>query len=108
MNDIYNSSHEFYDLLGASSEADKFLVFILNERSRELMGELIRWPDLARTKQLEKRWKLFNDGNTVAGAAFNASAHYLRPIPQSFLDAVTKNGVALTNAEKEAMQNPNY
>ncbi|MDR3188365.1 MAG: RagB/SusD family nutrient uptake outer membrane protein [Prevotellaceae bacterium] len=106
--DIFNSTREFYDILGASSDAEKFLVFILNERSRELMGELLRWPDLARTKQLEKRWRLFNDGNTVSGAAFSASTHSLRPIPQSFLNAVTKNGVALTDAEKQAMQNPGY
>jgi hypothetical protein len=108
VNDIFNSTREFYSELGATSEADKFLVFILNERSRELMGELIRWPDLARTKQLEKRWKTFNDGNTITGAAFNASTHYLRPIPQSFLDAITKNGKALTEEEKRAMQNPGY
>jgi tetratricopeptide (TPR) repeat protein len=106
--DIYNSPREFYSELGATSEAEKFLVFILNERSRELMGELLRWPDLTRTKQLEKRWKTFNDGNTVVGAAFDASKHYLRPIPQSFLDAVTKDGRALTNEEKQAMQNPGY
>jgi hypothetical protein len=105
---IFNSPREFYSTLGASSNAEKFIVFILNERSRELMGELIRWPDLARTKQLEKRWKSFNDGNTIAGAAFNASTHYLRPIPQTFLNAITKNGVALTDAEKQAMQNPGY
>jgi hypothetical protein len=105
---IFSSTREFYDLLGASSDAEKFLVFILNERSRELMGELLRWPDLVRTKQLEKRWRTFNDGSTVAGAAFNGNTHYLRPLPQSFLDAVTKNGVALTDAEKQALQNPGY
>jgi hypothetical protein len=108
VNDIFNSPREFYDVLGASTEADKFIVFILNERSRELMGELIRWPDLVRTKQLEKRWRAFNDGNIIAGAAFNPSVHYLRPIPQSFLDAVTNGGKALTDEERQAMQNPGY
>jgi hypothetical protein len=108
VSDIFSSTREFYDELGATGDADKFLVFVLNERSRELMGELLRWPDLARTKQLEKRWKAFNDGSTVTGASFSAGVHYLRPIPQSFLDAVTKNGVALTDAEKQAMQNPGY
>ena len=106
--EIYNSTREFYTELGASSDADKFLVFILNERSRELMGELLRWTDLARTKQLEKRWRTFNDGSTITGAAFNASKHYLRPIPQTFLDAISKNGNVLTAAEKQAMQNPGY
>ncbi|MDR0687894.1 MAG: RagB/SusD family nutrient uptake outer membrane protein, partial [Prevotellaceae bacterium] len=54
------------------------------------------------------RWKTFNDGSTVVGAAFKENTHYLRPIPQSFLDAVTKDGVALTDAEKQAMQNTGY
>jgi hypothetical protein len=108
VNDIFNSQKEFYDVLGATSDADKFLVFILNERSRELMGELIRWPDLARTKQLAKRWKAFNDGNTVPGATFDESKHYLRPIPQSFLDVITVGGRALTAEEKQTMQNPGW
>jgi hypothetical protein len=107
-NDIFNSTREFYDVLGASSEKDKFLVFIMNERSRELMGELHRWPDLARCKQLEKRFKAFNDGSIITGAGFDGNKHYLRPIPQSFLDVVTKNGKSLTANEKQAMQNPGY
>ncbi|MDR1023844.1 MAG: RagB/SusD family nutrient uptake outer membrane protein [Prevotellaceae bacterium] len=108
VSDVLSSTREFYDVLGATSDADKFLVFILNERSRELMGELLRWPDLARTMQLEKRWRAFNDGSTVPGAAFDGNTHYRRPIPQSFLDAVTQNGVALTDAEKQKIQNPGY
>ena len=108
VNDIFNSTKEFYNILGASSEADKFLVFILNERSRELMGELQRWPDLARTKQLEKRFKAFNDGSLVTGSSFNANKHYFRPIPQSFLDAVTNNGKALTAEERQSMQTPGW
>jgi len=108
ISDIFNSTHEFYSQLGATSDADKFLVFILNERSRELMGELLRWIDLARTKQLEKRYKLFNDGSIQPGSAFDPAKHYLRPIPQSFLDAITKDGKALTSDEKQAMQNPGY
>lgn len=106
--EILSSSKEFYDVLGASSDAEKFLIFIMNERSRELMGELVRWPDLARTRQLEKRFKAFNDGSVITGSAFNASKHYLRPIPQSFLDAITKGGKALTSEEKQTMQNPGW
>lgn len=108
VNDILNSDKEFYDLLGANTENDKFMVFIMNERSRELMGELLRWPDLARCKQLEKRWKTFNDGVNVTGASFDANKHYLRPIPQSFLDAVTAGGQALTAEQKQEMQNPGW
>jgi tetratricopeptide (TPR) repeat protein len=106
--DIFNSPREFYSELGATSDADKFLVFILNERSRELMGELLRWPDLARTKQLAKRWRAFNDGTTIPGATFDESKHYLRPIPQTFLDAITVEGRSLTAEEKQAMQNPGW
>ena len=108
INEIFNSEKEFYTELGASSNEDKFLTFILNERSRELMGELIRWSDLSRTKQLEKRWKTFNDGSLQSEAAFDASKHYLRPIPQSFLDAITTNGQSLTPNQKDELQNPNY
>ena len=106
--DILSSTKEFYTVMGASSDMDKMLVFLMNERSRELMGELIRWPDLARTKQLEKRFKAFNDGVLITGSDFRADKHYLRPIPQTFLDAVTKNGNALTPDEKQEMQNPGW
>jgi hypothetical protein len=91
--------------LGLTSDYDRMMCFLLNERSRELVGEFQRWPDLARTKTLIKRVKLFN-----AEAAPNINEkHYLRPIPQQFLDAIrNKNGQPLTSEEKQAMQNPGY
>lgn len=102
-NDIFNSNREFYTKIGAASSADKFLAFILNERSRELMGELMRWEDLARTKTLVSRTTAFSDE-----ARPDPNKHYLRPIPQSFLDVIKKNGAPLTADEKAAMQNPNW
>lgn len=61
------------------------LDFILDERSRELCGELTRWLDLVRTGKLEERVKLYN--NEAKGNI--KPFHVLRPIPQSQIDATT-------------------
>lgn len=56
--------------------------FILDERSREFLGELMRWFDLVRTKKLVERVKKYN-----AQAAPNIKDyHILRPIPQDQID----------------------
>ena len=115
--------------LGYTTDFDKALCFLLDEKSREMYGELIRWQDLARTKTLEKRL-YFNDtaysknmtdvagktsdyytGNAYTsayGGSFNPNVHYVRPIPQTFLDNITKDGKPLTTEEKNALQNPGY
>ena len=56
--DVYNSTVDtpIYNELGCTSNADKMMCFLLNERTRELCGELQRWEDLARTKTLDARW----------------------------------------------------
>jgi len=92
------------NVLGLSSTYDRMLAFLLNERSRELAGEYLRWQDLSRTKTLVQRAKAFNPDATPNVQ----DRHLLRPIPQNFLDAIQLNGQALTAAEKQAMQNPGY
>lgn len=90
--------------LGYTSDYDRMMCLLLNERSRELCGEFHRWVDLARTETLVDRVKAFN-----TEAADNIKDfHTLRPIPQTYLDAIQKDGHALTADEKKAEQNPGY
>lgn len=111
VNDVYNSTVDapIYQQLGCNTNAEKMMCFILNERTRELIGESQRWEDLARTKTLEKRWNAFNDGVSRGIGKFDPEKHYYRPIPQSFLDGITNaDGKSLSNEQKQQMQNPKY
>jgi hypothetical protein len=77
------------------TSADITIDFILDERTRELFGEWMRWYDLVRTKTLQSRLALYNPV-----ANFNPSRDYLRPIPQSQIDLVTTG--------PKYPQNPSY
>lgn len=92
--------------IGAASEYDRALHFILNERTRELLGEFQRWETLSRTGSLIKRAKAFN---TEAAPMISANKHELRPIPQSFIDGLlNEDGTNLSAEQKAAWQNPGY
>ncbi|MDR6562813.1 MULTISPECIES: RagB/SusD family nutrient uptake outer membrane protein [unclassified Arcicella] len=78
------------------SASDITLDFILDERTRELCGESIRWPDLAMRGKLVDRAKKYNPDVTNL-----QSFHLLRPIPQSQLDATCET-------VKSQYQNPGY
>ncbi len=90
--------------LGYSSEYDRMMCLVLNERTRELCGEWLRWEDLSRTKTLVARVRAYN----LEASANIQDFHNLRPIPQTFLDGIYTEGRPLTADEKSAMQNPGY
>lgn len=71
--------------------------FIMEERARELLGEMFRWFDLKRWGVLVERVKLYNPD----GAPNIKPYHVLRPIPQNQIDR-TAGGVA------SFPQNPGY
>jgi hypothetical protein len=67
------------------SASDLSVEFILDERTRELCGENVRWWDLVRTGTLLPRVRAHN-----REAAPNIlDKHILRPIPQAQIDATT-------------------
>lgn len=66
---------------------------ILDERAIELCGEQQRWFDLKRTHKLVEYVTKYN----AQGAANIKDIHYLRPIPQAQLDAVTNKDEFLQN-----------
>lgn len=77
--------------------SDITLDFILDERARELCGEHLRWFDLKRTHKIIDRIKMYNPDINQSNLSDKI---YLRPIPQTELDALT-NGA-------EFGQNPGY
>lgn len=67
--------------------SDVTLDFILEERTRELLGEHCRWNDLVRTGTLIERVRKYDDGR--AKQNISEVKHWLRPIPQQMINRVT-------------------
>lgn len=110
VNDILNSARDnkIYNALtdktnfGSDETFSKVMNFILNERTRELCGEMQRWIDLSRCKALKGRWEAFNDGCGREGKDKFEDYMNLRPIPQTaYIDAITTPNAA-------EQQNPGY
>lgn len=104
-NNIPQEDKAVLDEMGLNiSSMEGKINFILNERTRELLGEWNRWDELSRTNTLVKRAKLFNPE-----VLYIQDYHNLRPIPQSFIDGLTDDaGQPLSDPEKKALQNPGY
>lgn len=94
-----NTAQENQDAAAAMriTAGDVNIDMILNERSRELCGEQLRWFDLVRTHKLIDRVRQYNPEG-----ATNVDEHFtLRPIPQSQIDLMTGDN-------KMDYQNPGY
>ncbi len=83
-------------LTTAVAEGDVTLDLILDERARELTGEVNRWMDLKRTGKLIERTLAHNPHAALNNAL--TTKHLLRPIPQTEID----------NSHGSIVQNPNY
>ena len=91
--------------LGVSGDYQRALHFILNERTRELLGEWQRWETLSRTGTLIQRARAFNPQAT----GITPNKHELRPIPQTFIDGLLNDdGSNLSQSQRDAWQNPGY
>lgn len=76
--------------------ADMSQDFFLDERGRELAGEMHRWYDIKRSGKFIDRLMKYN----LDAAANVKPTHIVRPIPQTQIDRVTNPG--------DFLQNPGY
>jgi len=82
-NDRMKSTASQMTITAADISGD-FVNYILEERGREMLGELNRWEDLDRCEKLVERVKKYNpDAQNIR------DYHMLRPIPQTFIDRLS-------------------
>ncbi|MGN7787242.1 RagB/SusD family nutrient uptake outer membrane protein [Niabella sp. 22666] len=87
-----------------TSTPDRFIHFMLNERTRELCGEFYRWEDLVRTETLFERTKLYNADISPSFATY----HKRRPIPYLQMVAQQIGGQPMSPDQMKNYQNPGY
>ena len=87
VDDVYNSQTDapIYQALNCTSNAEKMMCFLLNERTRELCGEQWRWYDLKRTGYLNADYLVDKHKNPYISFE---KKNLVRPIPQEFLDQI--------------------
>jgi hypothetical protein len=98
-----NAASEQYPAT-VTSTGDRFIHFMLNERTRELCGEFYRWEDLVRTETLYERTLLYNADISPSFAQY----HKRRPIPYLQIISQQIAGRPMNSAEIKTYQNPGY
>lgn len=85
-----NDTHSTFDEIKVTADQlsnTNFVEFMLDERGRELLGEICRWEDLVRTEKFYEWVKLYNPDATGL-----KEYHKLRPIPQTHIDRLNPVG----------------
>ena len=86
--DDINSTYDNIKVTAAELSTGDFVSFILDERGRELLGEICRWEDLVRTEKFYEWVKKYNSDAEAAIKPY----HKLRPIPQTQIDRLDPVG----------------
>lgn len=85
----HDDTQSTYEALKVTSNdlKDNFIAFMLDERGRELLGEISRWEDLVRCEVLYDWVKKYNPD-----AIHIKETHKYRPIPQKHIDRLNPIG----------------